>query len=109
MKIWLDDKRPMPVEFDTQLMSAYSVIMLLKTGKVTHIGLDHDLGDEELVGNGHMVADYIEEGAYFGWFPRIIWSIQSSNGPEVTRMSIALRRADVYWGQNEESSENQGT
>lgn len=101
MKIWLDDKRIMPVEFDIHVMSAFEAIDMIKTGKVTKIGLDHDLGDEKIVGNGHMVADFIEEQAYFGKIPRIEWSIQSSNGPEIFRMTIALRRADIYWSKYE--------
>jgi len=97
MRIWLDDKREMPEGFDTHVVSAFKAIDLIRSGKVTKIGLDHDLGDELFVGNGHLVADFIEECAFFGTIPRIEWSIQSSNGPEVARMSVALRRADVYW------------
>lgn len=101
MKIWLDDKRIMPEGFDLHVISAFYAIDMIKTGKVTKIGLDHDLGDETIFGNGHMVSDFIEEQAYFGKIPRIEWSIQSSNGPEIARMSIALRRADVYWSKYE--------
>lgn len=97
MKIWLDDKRTMPIEFDIHVVSAFEAIDMIKTGKVTKIGLDHDLSDETIFGNGHMVSDFIEEQAYFGKIPRIEWSIQSSNGPEIARMTIALRRADIYW------------
>lgn len=101
MKLWLDDKRPMPEGFDTHVKSAFEAIQLINTGMVTHIGLDHDLGDEITVGNGHMVSDHIEAQAYFGNIPRIIWSIQSSNGPEVSRMTVALKRADEYWNKYE--------
>jgi hypothetical protein len=97
MRVWLDDKRPKPDDFDVLLMSAFDAIELIKTGVVTAIGLDHDLGDEKVVGNGHMVSDFIEECAYFNKIPRITWSIQSSNGPEVQRMTVALKRADAYW------------
>jgi uncharacterized protein (DUF2249 family) len=78
-------------------MSAFEAINLLKTGKVTKIALDHDLGNPDEVGNGHLVSDFIEEAAYFNTIPRLTWSIQSSNGPEVQRMSVALKRADAYW------------
>lgn len=100
MRVWLDDKRPMPDGFDIHVMTAWEAIALVKTGKVTKIGLDHDLGDERIYGNGHLVSDFIEEAAYFNTIPRIEWSIQSSNGPEVARMTVALRRADVYWDQH---------
>lgn len=101
MRVWLDDKRVMPDDFDIHVVSAFDAIGLIKTGKVTKIGLDHDLGDETFVGNGHMVSDFIEDCAYWNTIPRIEWSIQSSNGPEVGRMSVALRRADVYWDNHE--------
>ena len=97
MRLWLDDKRIMPADFDIHTVSAFEAIEFVKSGIVTKIGLDHDLGDDKTVGNGHMVSDFIEECAYFNTIPRIAWSIQSSNGPEVLRMSVALRRADVYW------------
>jgi hypothetical protein len=106
MRIWLDDKREMPPEFDVHIMSAFDAIALIKTGVVTGIGLDHDLSDETIFGNGHMVSDFIEEQAYFNKIPRIDWSIQSSNGPEVARMSVALRRADVYWQKHEEGKKD---
>src|SRR4051812_21260179 len=102
MRVWLDDKRPMPSDYDKHVMSAFEAIELVKTCKVTHIGLDHDLGDELLVGNGHMVSDFIEECAYCNVIPRLTWSIQSSNGPEVSRMSVALKRADKFWTNHEE-------
>lgn len=105
MRLWLDDKRPMPEGFNVHTMSAFLAIEMIKLGHVTKIGLDHDLGDEKLVGNGHMVSDFIEQEAFFNRIPRIEWSIQSSNGPEVNRMSVALRRADVYWDNHERGKE----
>lgn len=101
MKIWLDDQRPMPTGFDLHITSAFEAMRLIALGEVTKIGLDHDLGNEEEVGNGHMVSDFIEECAFFNRIPRIEWSIQSNNGPEVGRMSVAMRRADVYWDKHE--------
>lgn len=105
MKIWLDDKRVMPIGFDLHIVSAFEAISLIASGEVTKIGLDHDLGDEEEFGNGHMVSDFIEECAFFNRIPPIEWSIQSSNGPEVARMSVALRRADVYWNSHASTSD----
>lgn len=102
MKLWLDDKREKPPEYDVHVTSAFDAIDLIKTGVVTKIGLDHDLGDEAIFGNGHMVSDFIEEQAYFNKIPRIDWSIQSSNGPEIARMTVALCRADTYWDKHEE-------
>lgn len=108
MRIWLDDKRPMPEGFDIHTMTAWETIELIKTGKVTKIGLDHDLGDERIYGTGHHVSDFIEECAYYNTIPRIEWSIQSDNGVERSgRMVVALRRADVYWDNHGRARETQ--
>jgi hypothetical protein len=104
MKVWLDDKRPMPPEFDTHVMTSQDAIALIKTGKVTAIGLDHDLGDINVVGCGHYVSDYIEDCAYYGTIPRITWSLQTDNGPEKIRMRITMENADRYWDKHEESA-----
>lgn len=101
MKIWLDDKRPMPKEFDTHCVSAFEAIDLIKTGKVTKISLDNDLGDRLVVGEGWMVADCIEEAAYFNSIPRIQWSVHSDNGVAVQKMRITLERAMIYWKTHE--------
>lgn len=104
MRVWLDDKRVMPDGFDIHVMTAWEAIELVKTGKVTKIGLDHDLGDERIYGTGHHVSDFIEESAYYNKIPRLEWSIQSANGPEACgRMLVALRRADVYWDNHAQS------
>ncbi len=104
MRVWLDDKRPMPSDFDVHVMTSHDAIELIKTGTVTAIGLDHDLGDIAVVGCGHYVSDFIEACAYHGTIPRMTWSIQSSNGPEVQRMKITMERADAYWDKHEEGA-----
>ena len=48
MKLWVDDIRKMPSWYDVWAKTAdqaIAVLSVLKTGKVTHISLDHDLGD----------------------------------------------------------------
>lgn len=97
MKLWLDDARSMPSDYDVHVKSAFIAIELLKTGLITHIGLDHDLGPVEEVGNGHMVSDFIEEAAYHKTLKPLTWSIQSSNAVEVERMTVTLKRAENYW------------
>jgi hypothetical protein len=46
MKIYLDDERPCPAGW-TPARWPDEVIALLQTGGVTHVSLDHDLGDKE--------------------------------------------------------------
>lgn len=92
MKVFFDDCRPMP---------AGEAIELLKTGKVTVISLDHDLGDEKIVGSGYLVACFIEQMAYFGQMPRLDWHIHSANGVGIINMRVALMNADRYWTEME--------
>ena len=46
MKIYLDDERPIP-EGWVGARWPEDVIRLLEAGGVTHVSLDHDLGDDE--------------------------------------------------------------
>ena len=101
MKLWLDDKRPMPAGFDIHVVSAFEAIDMIKTGKVTKISLDNDLGDRLIVGEGWMVADFIEEQAYFGNIPKIKCYVHSDNAVAVERMCITLNRAMSYWHDHE--------
>jgi hypothetical protein len=97
MKIWLDDKRLMPSDYDVHYTSALKLIETLKTGVVSKVSLDHDLGDEMYFGNGYMVAKAIEEMAYLGSIPRLEWHIHSQNSVGVASMKQALMNADRYW------------
>ena len=59
MKIYLDDLREAPADW----IRAYwpeEVIALLEKGGVTHVSLDHDLGDDAR-GTGYDVVLWIEE------------------------------------------------
>ena len=64
MKVYLDDERSMPRFFDTHVKTAKEAIDLLKTGEVTHISLDHDLGVGYEDNTGCTVAKYIEQAAF---------------------------------------------
>ena len=59
MKVYLDDNRPCP-EGWTLVRWPEEAITLLKTGEVTEISLDHDLGDDER-GTGNDVVLWVEE------------------------------------------------
>ncbi len=99
MKLWLDDKRPMPDGWDKHVKTYQDAVNCIETGKVTHIGFDHDLGDETdlEIRNGYEVSKYIEDRAHDGCIPRIIWSIQSDNGPGRLRIEAAMKSADKFW------------
>lgn len=97
INLWLDDVRPMREGFDLHVYTAQAAIAALETGTVEHISLDHDLGNEMDVGNGYMVAKYIEEAAYLGKIPRLTWAIHSQNSVGAASMRAALTNADRYW------------
>ncbi|MBF4323163.1 cyclic-phosphate processing receiver domain-containing protein, partial [Vibrio anguillarum] len=59
MKVYLDDERDTP-EGWVRSYWPEEVIELLKSGNVTEISLDHDLGDDDH-GTGYDVVLWIEE------------------------------------------------
>lgn len=96
MKIWLDDERDMPQRFDRHVYTAADAIELLKSGEVTLISLDHDLGDVD-AGTGYDVARYIEKAAFDRTLPKLEWELHTSNPVGRRRMSAALTNANEFW------------
>ena len=89
MKVYLDDLRPCP-EGWVPVRTALEAIALLAAGGVTHLSLDHDLGDDEGAGTGYDVAVWIEEAvALRGFIPPEI-SIHSANSVGRQRMAAAI-------------------
>ena len=62
MKVYLDDERKPPAGW-TLVRWPDEAIKLLKTGRVTDISLDHDLGDDAR-GTGNDVILWIEEQVF---------------------------------------------
>lgn len=96
MRIWLDDEREMPEGFDLHCKTAAEAIHWLKTGTVTFISLDHDLGMPE-AGTGYDVAKWLEEQAFNCALERVDWDIHSANPVGVKRMEDALMNANKWW------------
>ena len=89
MKIFLDDERPAPEGF---LLVRWpdEVIQLLEHGQVTHLSLDHDLGDDER-GTGYDVLLWLEEKVITeGFKPPERITIHSANASAWTKMSQAI-------------------
>jgi Cyclic-phosphate processing Receiver domain len=59
MKVYLDDERPTPAGWH-HCCWPDEVILLLESEQVTHLSLDHDLGDDER-GTGYDVLLWLEE------------------------------------------------
>jgi len=89
MKVFLDDERPTPPGW----VRAYwpeEVIDLLKTGLVTDLSLDHDLGDDQR-GTGYDVVLWIEKEVALNGFnpPRI--KVHSANSSARVKMEAGIR------------------
>ena len=88
MKIYLDDERPIP---DGWIGARWpeDVIRLIEAGGVTHISLDHDLGDDDH-GTGNDVIIWIEEAvATRGFVPPII-TVHSANSSARLKMEQGI-------------------
>ncbi len=101
MKLYLDDVRPKPRDYDFLAKTAKEAIDLLKTGKITCISFDHDLG-EESNGTGYDVASWIEHEAYKGKIKSIDWVVHSANPVGRNKIQWAMESAQRWM--NEESS-----
>jgi hypothetical protein len=97
MKLWLDDERPMPADYDVWVRTAETAITSLRTGLVTHISLDHDLGAEK---TGYDVAKFIEEGAYHGTLAPLTAVVHSANAVGRKNIQSAIHRAHTFWSRS---------
>lgn len=100
IRLWVDDIRPTPPEYNATVNNVVDAIMYLNTGRVVEISLDHDLGDDN-VGTGYMIAMHIELKAHDGTLPRLIWHIHSDNAAGRRFMQMALTNADKFWDRAE--------
>ena len=94
MRVWLDDVRPAP-EGWTPARWPEEVIALLKTGGVTHVSLDHDLGDDQH-GTGYDVLLWIEEQVATAGFRPPEIAVHSANAAARLRMQAAIRSIERY-------------
>jgi hypothetical protein len=95
LSMWLDDERPMPEGFDIHARTAEKAVEYLKSGVVSLVSLDHDLGDGN--GTGYDVAKYIEESAFNGELLKMEVRVHSAN--PVGRMNIrrCIDNANRFW------------
>ena len=94
MKLFLDDEREAPAGW-VRVRWPEEAIELLKTGQVTDLSLDHDLGDDER-GTGYDVVLWIEEAVVARMFvpPRMV--VHSANAPARAKMEAGLDRIRRY-------------
>lgn len=90
MKVFLDDVRNTP-EGWVRVYWPDEAIELLKSGDVTHISLDHDLGDDDR-GTGDDVVTWLQEQVYFYNMKPPVITVHSDNGPGIQKMRSGIER-----------------
>ena len=89
MKVYLDDERTTPQGY-TRVYWPEEAVHLLKSGTVTEISLDHDLGDDDH-GTGYDVVLWIEEAvATQGFIPPEI-KVHSANSSARHKMELGIQ------------------
>ena len=88
VRVYLDDERKTPEGW----VRAYwpeEVIAMLKVGNVTHVSLDHDLGDDRR-GTGYDVILWIEEAVATQGFTPPRLSVHSANTSARAKMLAGI-------------------
>ncbi|APR82238.1 Hypothetical protein A7982_07587 [Minicystis rosea] len=88
MKVFLDDERPTPEGWVAVRWPA-EAIALLQTGAVTHLSLDHDLGDDQR-GTGYDVIVWLEEEVALRGFTPPEISVHSANASARQKMLLGI-------------------
>jgi hypothetical protein len=101
MRLWIDDdeehrKPPKGWIWAKTLAEALEIV---KTGKVTHISFDHDLGGDD---KSMPVAWFIEDAAFHGTMKPPEWRIHSANPVGRANLEATMKSAMRYWRAREE-------
>lgn len=91
IKVFLDDERLTP-EGWIRTYTPTQTIEHIKRYKVSHLSLDHDLGDDKRIGTGYDVLVYLEKQVYNNRnYPLPIITIHSANPSARQRMLLAVK------------------
>ncbi|TWT50970.1 hypothetical protein Pla22_37130 [Rubripirellula amarantea] len=93
MKIYLEDERTTPDGWH-RVYWPDEAVELLKTGSVTEISLDHDLGDDDR-GTGYDVVLWIEEQVALHGFVPPAMKVHSANVSARTKMENGIRAIEA--------------
>ena len=117
MKLWIDDVRPMPSDFDLWAKTADEAVRMLIDKDITHISFDHDLGERwkgDDTNTGYYVATMIESWAFqkarcgdfmYDTLTEYTWDIHSQNPIGAKRIEQAMTNAQKYWNEIKENKE----
>jgi hypothetical protein len=76
-RVFLDDERLMPANFDVHIKSATKAIEMIKKGEVRFISLDNDLGENQE--EGKRVAQFIERAFISGEIEYLEFNYHTAN------------------------------
>jgi hypothetical protein len=97
-RVYLDDYREAPLGW-IRVFWPYQVVQLLETGEVTHLSLDHDLGDDKR-GTGYDVLPEIERMINDGTLAQLPeLTVHSANPAARQRMELAIEAIKRQWSQ----------
>ncbi|GAA6136610.1 hypothetical protein NBRC116583_03570 [Arenicella sp. 4NH20-0111] len=89
MKVYLDDERVTPEGWH-RVYWPVEAIELLKSGVVSELSLDHDLGDDDR-GTGYDVVLWIEEAVVVDNFLPPKMTVHSANSSARLKMEAGIR------------------
>src|SRR5687767_14925111 len=89
MKVYLDDERVTPDGW-VRVYWPDEAILLLESGAVAEISLDHDLGDDDR-GTGYDVVLWTEEAVMTRGFVPPIMSVHSANSSARLKMEMGIK------------------
>lgn len=105
--LWLDDERDPKEPYNIENFGSNPSMVwvktvpeakeLIKSGVVTSISFDNDLGLPE---EGKHLARWIEEQAFNGSLSPIKWRVHSMNGEGKREIIAAMKNADRFWSKN---------
>ncbi len=99
INIYLDDERNTPEGFKRTYTAQETVELLWKnSGNVGALSLDHDLGDEAVVGSGYHVLTWLEDRVFHNEMdpPEAIW-VHSANSSARIKMLLAVKKIyEIY-------------
>lgn len=101
MKVFLDDERPVPEDW-TLVRWPEEAIALLQTGNVTHLSLDHDLGDDEH-GTGNDVVLWVEEAVATAGFVPPVMTVHSANSSARIKMLAGVQAIERIYANHHSS------
>ena len=106
MKVYLDDVRPTPTGW-IRTYTSDETINLLKTGRVTDLSLDHDLGYLNDEDTGYKVVLWLEEQVFInGFIPPINITVHSDNSSAVQKMVSGIASINRKAAENERKRRN---